>query len=168
MVVKMLRPYLKFLIAGGVVTGEGGGALSSGLMFIWLTKFMNSMSSTYTYTSSSFTMFTWIGIPFAVAGIISLIIGLSLLGTGVSRRKQWLAIHQQDMAPGIAGPYGQQGVPVREQPYPGSTRVPSFDQPAIRQPAFSGGNMRKRCINCGTELPDNPDTIYCPSCGHRI
>ncbi|HME55344.1 MAG TPA: hypothetical protein VKM55_24260 [Candidatus Lokiarchaeia archaeon] len=164
----MLRPYLKFLIAGGVVTGEGGSVLASGLMYIMLSRLMTSMMSFSSLLSGSDAMLMMMGIPFLVAGIVSLIIGLVLLGKGIARRKEWLAMHPQDTMHGIAGSQGLQNAPIREQPYPGVTREPSFEQLIIRQPASSGVSMRRRCNNCGTEIPDNVDMIYCPSCGRRL
>jgi len=78
---------LKFLILGGIFTGEGAAALMAGLLF----KFDAALIGSMPYSESSaalFNMFAW---PFIIVGIISLPIGLSFLIAGASKRKAWMA-----------------------------------------------------------------------------
>jgi hypothetical protein len=164
----VLRPYLKFLIAGGVLSGEGGSVLVSGLELLWTTPLMNSLSSMVSYMPPMGSMIAWEGIGYIIAGIVSLIIGLPLLFTGVSRRKQWLASHAQESAQGIARPGGWQNEPAKEQPYLPDARAPSFEPITTREQVPRGSAAKKYCTFCGDALPASTDMLYCPSCGHRI
>ncbi len=82
-----MRPYLKFIIVGGIFTGEGGGSLMAGLMFYSYIGVFQSMP----YGESSAALFGMIALPFIIAGLASLPIGLSFLITGAVKRKAWLA-----------------------------------------------------------------------------
>ncbi len=73
------RPYLKYLIAGGVVCGEGGSLLPAGLEFLFMSNIL---------FGSSF--LGAMAITFVVIGSVSLCIGLPLLYKGVKERKLWL------------------------------------------------------------------------------
>ncbi len=76
------RPYLKFLIAGGVVCAEGGSLLPAGLEFFFL---MGGLESN---------ILRALAITFTIIGSVSLCIGLSLLYKGVKQRNVWLAMYR--------------------------------------------------------------------------
>ena len=152
----MLRPYLKFLIAGGVLSGEGGSMLASGLELIWSSRFIDSLSSISPYVPQMGSILTLEAIGYTIAGIVSLIIGLPLLSIGISRRKQYLATHAQEPAREIGRPGGRQNEPIKEQPY------------SPQSYSSRNGATRKYCTICGSALPNLVDLQYCPSCGHRI
>jgi len=115
-VIIVIRPYLKFLIAGGVLSGEGGSALVSGLELIWTSPLLNSLSSLMSSTPPAGAILVWEGIAYLVGGIVSIIIGLPLLFIGISRRKQYLASHAQESAQGIAEPGGWRSEPTTVRP----------------------------------------------------
>ena len=80
-----MRPYLKFIIIGGIFTGEGGGSLMAGLMF-------NMEAAMFQSTlGSAVGILTMMVMPFIIIGLVSLPIGLSFLITGAVKRKAWFA-----------------------------------------------------------------------------
>jgi len=73
-----LRPYLKYLIAGGNVCGMGGTFLILGGMFGMLMLLVGS------------NILAPMAVVFMVIGIVMLVIGLALLVRGMNERKMWL------------------------------------------------------------------------------
>jgi hypothetical protein len=80
------RPYMKYLIAGGVVTSEGGPCLVAGLEFAMITRMIGS------------TFLTAITAVLIVIGVVSICIGLSLLYKGVNERNLWLQAHPTELS----------------------------------------------------------------------
>ncbi len=82
-----MRPYLKFIIIGGIFTGEGGGMLMSGFLFFYEAAIFASNP----ILASGAGLFTMLAVPFIIIGLISLPIGLSFLISGAAKRSKWLA-----------------------------------------------------------------------------
>ncbi len=131
-----LRPYLKFLIAGGVVCAEGGSLLPAGLEFFFLIGGLQS------------NVLRSFAIAFTVIGSVSLCIGLSLLYKGVKERNLWLQIHQ--------GNIRRASTDLDEEE--------SLERPMIQEKE-PGTKPRRYCSKCGTPMPDMPHIQYCPKCG---
>lgn len=133
------RPYLKFLIAGGVVCAEGGSLLPSGLEFLFL---MGNLPSN---------ILRGLGITFTVIGAVSLCIGLSLLYKGVQERNQWLYTH------GRSSRFNSTYLDEDE----------SQERSMIRE-KLPVTKKRSFCVSCGTAIPDLPNVRYCPKCGEDL
>jgi len=86
---KSMRPWLPFVVAGGVVAGEGGGLLSSGFLLNFLASMLvqESISLHDSSLASMASIYSMLFIPFIIIGIISLPIGLVLLGVGLNKKK---------------------------------------------------------------------------------
>lgn len=80
-----LRPYLPFMIAGGIVLGEGGAFFPLGLMF----RFLSTM------VPLGSTPFAAFALPMIIIGGASLVVGLTLLIVGISKRSKWLLENPQ-------------------------------------------------------------------------
>ncbi len=131
------RPYLKFLIAGGIVTAEGGSCLLYGL------EFMISNYATDYFSN----ILNAMAIGFTAAGIASLIIGLTLLYKGVTGRNAWLRQYPPELS-----------IPYREIRLDGPERWSAPPETATRHfcpccgiPLPAAPNI-KFCPKCGESL----------------
>jgi hypothetical protein len=79
-----MKPWLPYVIAGGVVAGEGGGLLASGLEFNMLANMVQGFS----FMESSAGIYRMLVLPCLIIGIVSLPIGLILLGVGLSKKQK--------------------------------------------------------------------------------
>jgi len=77
-----MRPWLPYVIAGGAVAGEGGGLIPAGAEFYYFAK-----SGLFMPTSLG-NIYMMFALPFIIIGIISLPIGLILLGVGLNKKKK--------------------------------------------------------------------------------
>ena len=87
---RSMRPWLPYIVAGGIVAGEGGSMLSSGAEFYYLANLVQNIS----YMGSSAVMYRMMALPFLIIGAISLPIGLILLGVGLNKKQKLKALQQ--------------------------------------------------------------------------
>jgi predicted lipid-binding transport protein (Tim44 family) len=151
------RVYLGYLIAGGIVTAGGGSILAMGLVYAWLGGLFQSMMGGMGGMPSFSAIFGTMGFGMAIGGGIALIVGLALLGSGVSKKKQYYASASPPSAVGGTKPGTSTG---REYSY-----TPSPAYGTISAPVATPVPVVRRCRSCGDNLPEGPDAQFCPSCG---
>src|SRR5271157_59480 len=80
-----MRPWLPFVIAGGIVASEGGSLFSLGAMFNfeWSTLLQSFNSSS---VADLYRMLVFL---FLIIGLFSMPSGLILLGIGLNKKQKW-------------------------------------------------------------------------------
>ncbi len=152
------KKYLGFIIAGAVVSASGGSLLAMGLTYAWMGGFIQSMAGSMGGMPPFQAIFGVMGIGMAIGGGIALVVGLSLLGTGVSKRNAYkAATAQTGSAETSWKPETSTG---REYAY-----TPSPAYGTISTPVATAAPVVVRCRSCGETLPERTDAQFCPNCG---
>ncbi len=155
------KKYLGFIIAGAVASASGGGLLGMGLLYLWMGGLFRNMMGDMGGMGMPFDitgMFATMGIGMAIGGACALVVGLSLLGTGVSKKKQYNAATSPPASAETSWrPETSTG---REYAY-----SPSPAYGTISAPVSTPAPMVRRCRSCGEVLPEGTDALFCPGCG---
>ena len=153
------RTYLGFIIAGAVASAGGGGLLAMGIVYIWMVGFIEAMTGDMGGMPFPITgMFNAMGIGMAIGGACALVVGLVLLGTGISKKKQYYAAATP---PPSAEPSWRPATTAdREYAY---TPTPAYG--TISAPVATPEPRVMRCRSCGETLPERSDVLFCPNCG---
>jgi hypothetical protein len=154
------RVYLGYIIAGAVVSASGGSILASGFLYGWMSGLfqymigdMGGMPGMPNFSG----IFGTMGMGFIIGGGIALVVGLSLLGSGVSKKKQFYA----NVAPTSSTSGSKLGTSTsREFSY-----TPSPAYGTISAPVATPAPVVARCRSCGETLPAGTDAQFCPNCG---
>jgi len=81
--------YLGYFIAGGIVASTGGILLALGLVFAWMGyRFPDLMGEINGVPAPVSEVFITVGFGLVIGGIIPLIVGLTLVGVGLDKRKR--------------------------------------------------------------------------------
>jgi hypothetical protein len=154
------KGYLGFIIAGAVASASGGSLLGMGFMYLWMGGLFQSIMGDMDDMGIPFNitgMFSAMGIGMAIGGACALVVGLVLLGTGVSKRNAYKAATAPVSEATSWMPETSVG---REYAY-----TPSPAYGTISAPVSTPAPMVMRCRSCGETLPERTDALFCPSCG---
>ncbi|MBN2151849.1 MAG: hypothetical protein JW839_10410 [Candidatus Lokiarchaeota archaeon] len=158
------KGYLGFLIAGGVASASGGSLLAMGLVYMWMGGLFQSMMDDIGGMPVPISgIFGAMGVGMAIGGGAALVVGLALLGTGVSKRNAYKASSTPQA--GTATHWASAPATGREYPYSPAPTYGTISPPVASPPANSPAPRATRCPSCGEDLPDGLDATFCPSCG---
>ncbi|MEX2754253.1 MAG: hypothetical protein Q6365_002590 [Candidatus Sigynarchaeota archaeon] len=155
------RGYLGFIIAGAVASVSGGSLLAGGFMYLWMGGLFQSLMGMEGIPIPVMGILGTMGTGMAIGGGAALIVGLALLGHGVSRRNASKAATPQQA--GTATSWQPAASTGREYPYSSSPAYGSITTPGA--PAEPAPSMSTCCRSCGEALPKGVDVKFCPGCG---
>jgi len=150
------KGYLGFIIAGAVASASGGGIMAYGFVYLWLGNLFQGMMGGVPVPVMN--IFGGMGTGMAIGVAAALVVGLALLGNGVSRRNASKAA-ATPQAGTVTGwqPTAPTG---REYPY---DPTPAYG--TISTPTASPPSKPAHCPSCGEALPAGTDVKFCPGCG---
>ncbi len=152
------RVYLGYIIAGAIVSVSSGSILAMGFLYAWMGGFFQAMMSGMgSYFPPISGLFGTMGIGMIIGGGIALVVGLSLLGSGVSKKKDYYTRNSPPSTQSGSRPVASTG---REYPY---NPTPAYG--SISSPASRSEPVAIRCRSCGEILPAGMEAQFCPSCG---
>jgi hypothetical protein len=149
--------YLGFFIAGGLVTAGGGSILAMGIIYAWMGSLFQNMGGGMPMPGLG--IITFIGTGFIIGGVIAVIVGLALLGTGVSRKKEFLAAGGKSTHGFESGNY-----PAGRKYSPEAVFQPSM-YGTISPPVQATPSTLHTCRSCGNAFPIENGAQFCPNCG---
>ncbi len=150
------KGYLGFIIAGAVASAGGGVFLAMGFFYLWIGGLIQSIGMEMPVPVSGF--LGAIGTGMSIGGGAALVVGLALLGTGVSKRNAYKAATSPQA--GTTTSWQPAISAGREYTY---TPTPAYG--TISTPIASPPPKPTHCPSCGEALPAGIDVKFCPGCG---